>query len=245
MVNGAGFETLFVERRGAVGWLLFNRPLARNAMNIEMHDELPRAWAALERDPATRVIVCSGVGRHFSSGVDLADLADADRSLVFRRDVERPELARFTARDCGVSKPVIAAINGMCVGGAFMWVVDADIAIAAEDAVFIDPHTSVGQTVGRGNLGLVGHAPFSAVMRMGLLGRHERLTARRALQLGIVTEVVAPGDLYASAQRLATTLGRSSPGRVARARASLWNLRQSGLDDGCARVTKELAEEWE
>jgi enoyl-CoA hydratase len=243
MVNSAGFDTLCVERRGVVGWLLFNRPSARNAMNVEMHDELPRAWAALERDPKIRAIVCSGAGQHFSSGVDLVDLADADRSLVFRRDVERPELARFTARDCGVSKPVIAAVNGMCVGGAFMWAVDADMAIAAEDAVFVDPHTSIGQTVGRGNLGLVGQAPFSAVMRMSLLGRHERLTARRALQLGFVTDVVAPGDLRVSAQRLATSLGESAPARVARAKASLWNLRQAGLDDGCARVTKELAEE--
>ena len=241
MVNGYGFRTLRVERRGAVGWLLFNRPEARNAMNVEMHDELPLAWAALERDPAVRVLVCSGAGQHFSSGVDLVDLADANRSEVFRGDVERPESARFTGRDCGVTKPVIAAVNGMCVGGAFMWVVDADIAIAADDAVFVDPHTSIGQTVGRGNLGLVGHAPFSAVMRMSLLGRHERLTARRALQLGIVTDVVAPEELYPSAQRLATTIARHAPTRVAWIKASLWRLRQCGLDDGCALVTDEPA----
>jgi enoyl-CoA hydratase/carnithine racemase len=244
MVNGAGFETLRVERRGVVGWLLFNRSASRNAMNVEMHDELPRGWSTLERDPEVRVIVCSGAGPHFSSGVDLADLADARRSLVFRRDVERPGSARFTARDCGVTKPVIAAVNGMCVGGAFMWVVDADVVIAADDAVFVDPHTSVGQTVGRGNLGLVGHAPFSAVMRMTLLGRHERLTARRALQLGIVTEVVAPDDLHASAQRLASTIAQGASARVARIKAVLWQLRHCGLDDGCALVTGAFAGEW-
>jgi enoyl-CoA hydratase len=242
-VNGARFETLRVQRRGVVGWLLFDRPATRNAMNVEMHDELPRAWSTLERDPKVQVIVCSGAGTHFSSGVDLADLADAGRSLVFRRDVERPESAPFTARDCGVTKPVIAAVNGMCVGGAFMWVVDADLVIAADDAVFVDPHTSVGQTVGRGNVGLVGHAPFSAVMRMTLLGRHERLTARRALQLGIVTDVVPSDDLHSSAQRLAATIARGEPARVARSKALLWRLRQCGLDDGCARVTRELAEE--
>src|ERR1700694_3128607 len=113
MVNGAGFETLRVERRGVVGWLLFNRPAARNAMNVEMHEELPRAWATLEGDSEVQVIVCSGAGRPFSSGVALVDLADADRSLVFRRDVEHSESARFTARDCDVTKPVIAAVNGM------------------------------------------------------------------------------------------------------------------------------------
>jgi enoyl-CoA hydratase len=241
MVNGAGFDTLRVYRRGVVGWLLFNRPATRNAMNVEMHDELRRGWSTLEDDPEVQVIVCSGAGRHFSSGVDLVDLADPNRSRVFRGDVERPESARFTGRDCGVTKPVIAAVNGMCVGGAFMWVVDADVVIAADDAVFVDPHTSVGQTVGRGNLGLVGHAPFSAVMRMTLLGRHERLTAHRALQLGIVTEVVAPEELYPSAQRLATTIARSAPTRLAWIKASLWRLRQCGLDDGCALVTDEPA----
>jgi len=243
MVNGSGFRSLRVERRGAVGWLHFNRPAARNAMNVEMHDELPLAWATLERDPAVRVLVCSGAGQHFSSGVDLVDLADHGRSLVFRRDVERPELARFTSRDCGVTKPVIAAVNGMCVGGAFMWVVDADIAIAADDAVFVDPHTSIGQTVGRGNLGLVGHAPFSAVMRMTLLGRHERLTARCALKLGVVTEVVPRDDLEPSAQRLATTIARTEPGRLARSKAALWCLRQCGLDDGRRHLAHQLADE--
>jgi enoyl-CoA hydratase/carnithine racemase len=116
-------------------------------------------------------------------------------------------------------------------------------AIAADDAVFVDPHTSIGQTVGRGNLGLVGHAPFSAVMRMTLLGRHERLTAPRALKLGIVTEVVSPDDLEPSAQRLATTIARSEPGRLARSKAALWCLRQCGLDDGCRRLTHQLAGE--
>jgi enoyl-CoA hydratase len=243
MVKGATYRSLRVDRRGVVGWLLFNRPEARNAMNVEMHDELPQAWVALQRDPAVRVLVCTGAGPHFSSGVDLVDLADPKRSGVFRRDVEDPESARFTARDCGVTKPVVAAVNGMCVGGAFMWVVDADVAIAAEDGLFVDPHTSVGQTVGRGTLSLVGNAPFSAAMRMTLLGRHERVSARRALELGIVTEVVAPDDLHDSAQRLATKIARSAPARVARAKASMQRLRQCGLDDACRRVARQLADE--
>src|SRR6202011_338549 len=110
MVNGSGFDTLRVYRRGVVGCLLFNRPAARNAMNVEMHDELWRGWSTLEGDPEVKVIVCSGAGRHFSSGVDLVDLADANRSEVFRGDVERPESARFTGRDCGITKPVVAAV---------------------------------------------------------------------------------------------------------------------------------------
>jgi len=72
-------ETLRVERDGPVAWLLFDRPAARNAMNITMRSELPDAWRSLDRDPDVRVIVCSGAGPHFSSGVDLNDLADPER----------------------------------------------------------------------------------------------------------------------------------------------------------------------
>ena len=108
-------------------------------MNLTMRYELGRAWVELDDDDAVRVIVCSGEGATFSSGVDLADLADPDGAAIFRRDIEEPDTVCFTARNQGVRKPVIAAVNGLCVGGAFMWVVDADIAIAASDAQFVDP----------------------------------------------------------------------------------------------------------
>jgi enoyl-CoA hydratase/carnithine racemase len=99
MVSGAGFETLRVQRQRVIGWLLFNRAATRNAVNVQTHDELPRGWSTLEPDPEVRAIVCSGARPHFSGGVDLVDLADARRSRVFRRNVERPESARFTASD--------------------------------------------------------------------------------------------------------------------------------------------------
>ena len=205
-----GYETLAVERRGRVGWLLFDRPAARNAMNVVMRQELPRAWRQLDADPDVRVVVCSGTGGTFSSGVDLVDLADPERAALFRRDVEEPELASFTARDAGVRKPVIAAVNGLCVGGAFMWVVDADIAIAASDAEFVDPHTSIGQTVGRGTLGMVPHAGFAEVMRLSLVGRHARMSAAHAHRVGVVTQVVDPPDrLHDAAQELADLIARN------------------------------------
>jgi enoyl-CoA hydratase len=245
MVMVPEFETLVLERRGMVGWLLFNRPAARNAMNVEMHNELPLAWQHLDADRDVRVIVCSGVGGAFSSGVDLFDLADDERAKVFRADIEHPASVGFTARDCGVRKPVIAAVNGLCVGGAFMWVVDADIAIAASDAQFVDPHTSIGQTVGRGNVGMVAHAPFGAVMRMSLLGRHERLSAWEACRLGMVTEVVHPPHrLYGAAQALAEKIARNSPAALAASKVAMWRALQLGLDDTCLAATNEICSMW-
>lgn len=238
------FETLAVERRGPVGWLRFNRPHARNAMNVAMSDELPRAWRILDRDPEVSVIVCTGVGEHFGSGVDLDDLADPVRSRVFRGHIEDPERVQFTARDCGIRKPVIAAVNGLCVGGAFMWVVAADFAIAGDDLQLIDPHTSLGQTVGRGTLGLVAHSPFSAAMRTALVGRHERLGAWDALHLGIVTQVVESARLQGEAQRVAELVARNSPAALAASKRAMWRMLQVGLDDGCRCAANEILSMW-
>ena len=224
-------QTLIVERDGAVGWLSFNRPDVRNAMNTTMREELPQAWQELDRHPDVRVIVCTGAGAHFSSGVDLGDLADEARAATFRHDIEQPDTVRFTSRDCNVSKPVIAAVNGNCVGGAFMWVVDADFAVAASDAQFLDPHVTIGQTVGRGTIGLTRAIPFGDAMRLALVGRTERMSAARALEVGLVTEVVDPPErLREVVQQIGTYL-QGQPG-LARTRRS----RESG--EGYVRLAK-------
>jgi enoyl-CoA hydratase/carnithine racemase len=188
--------------------------------------------------------VCTGAGEHFSSGVDLDDLADPVRSQVFRDHIERPEQVRFTSRDCAVRKPVIAAVNGLCVGGAFMWVVAADFAIAAEDAQFVDPHTSLGQTVGRGTLGMVAHTPFGAAIRMTFTGRNERLSAQTALRLGLVTDVVETGRLQAEAQRVAEIVAKNSPAALAASKRALWRMLQLGLDEGCQSTMDEIVSMW-
>src|ERR1700730_16748460 len=238
-------ETLRVERDGPVAWLLFDRPAARNAMNVTMRSELPDAWQSLDRDPDVRVIVCSGAGPHFSSGVDLKDLADAGLAPLFRRDIERPDTITFTARNCGVAKPVITAVNGQCVGGAFMWVVDADFAVAASDAQFIDPHTSIGQTVGRGTIGLTSNIPLGDAMRLALGGSHERMSAGRALEVGLVTEVVDPPErLREVVQEIAERIARNSPAALACSKRAMWRSLQLGLDEACRAASADIVEMW-
>ena len=85
-----------------------------------------------------------------------------------------------------MSKPVITAVNGICAGGGFHWVADADIVIAASDAQFFDPHVSIGQVVAMEAIGLM-KMPFEAVMRMAFIGRHERMSAERAYELGMIS----------------------------------------------------------
>src|SRR4029077_14472875 len=101
-------------------------------------------------------------------------------------------------------KPVIAAVNGVCDGGGLYFVADADIVIASSDATFLDPHVSIGQVTAYEAIALVRKSPMEAIMRMALVGRHERISAERAYQLGILSQVVDPPErLRAEAQALA------------------------------------------
>ncbi|MCU0310814.1 MAG: enoyl-CoA hydratase/isomerase family protein, partial [Acidimicrobiales bacterium] len=208
----ATHETLVVERHGPVGWLVFDRPAAGNAMDATMLDELERAWRELDDDPEVRVIVNTGAGRNFQTGLDVVQLSrDPEALREQSRRTERAEL-RISAWHNAVATPVVAAVNGTCAGGGLHFVADADIVIAAADAAFVDPHVSVGQVTAFEAIALARKAPFEAIMRMALMGRHERMSARRAYELGMVSEVVDPPErLRERAQELAETIARNSP----------------------------------
>ena len=135
----SAYECLIVERHGRVGWLINNRPKQLNAMNAQMRDEFARAWIELDQDPEVRVIVHTGEGRAFQTGVDVAEIAgDGVGMERYREGLEDMDL-HFTSWHQKVAKPVITAVNGICAGGGFHWVADADIVIAASDAQFFDP----------------------------------------------------------------------------------------------------------
>ena len=93
-----------------------------------------------------------------------------------------------------VGKPVITAVNGVCAGGGLHWVADADIVIAASDATFVDPHVSIGQVSALETIALMRKMPAEAVLRMALVGSHERLTAQRAYELGMISQIVDPPE---------------------------------------------------
>jgi enoyl-CoA hydratase len=243
-VGAQPYETLLVERRGAVGWLVFDRPEAGNAMDATMLDELERAWRDLDADPDVRVIVNTGAGAMFQTGLDVVQLSrDPDALRVQARRTKRAEL-RLTAWHNGVRKPVIAAVNGVCAGGGLHFVADADIVIAASTAELLDPHVSIGQVTAYEAIALVRKSPMEAIMRMALTGRHERISAARAFQLGILSEVVDPADLATRAQALAEDIARNSPAAMAATKRALWAALELGLTDACRAGCTELVAMW-
>jgi enoyl-CoA hydratase/carnithine racemase len=241
----SAYTTLVVERRGPVGWLVFDRPDAANAMDATMLDELEAAWLELDADPEVRVIVNTGTGSAFQTGLDLVQLArDPDALRKQSGRTRRAEL-RLTAWHNRVAKPVVAAVNGVCAGAGLHFVADADIVIAAATATFLDPHVSVGQVSAYETVGLARRMPFEAVMRMALVGRHERLSAERALALGMISQIVdPPEDLADEAQRLAEMVARNSPAALAATKRALWGALEQGLTDATTAGAAELVSLW-
>jgi enoyl-CoA hydratase len=223
------YAALRVERRGPVGWLVFSRPDVGNAMDATMLAELERAWAELEADPDVRVIVNTGDGPAFQTGLDVAQLSRDRDALREQSRRTRDATLKLTAWHNQVWKPVIAAVNGVCAGGGLHFVADADIVIAASDATFVDPHVSIGQVTAFETIALAKKSAMEPITRMALIGRHERITAARAHQLGILSEVVDPPErLRDAAQELGEKIAHHPPAMLADTKRALWAVLERG-----------------
>ena len=214
--------TVEIRHDGPVGWLIFDRPDAGNAIDAQMFVDLEHAWSELDADDTVSVIVNTGNGRAFQTGLDVVQLArDPEALRASSRQTKRAEL-RLTAWHCGVTKPVIAAVNGICAGGGLHFVADADIVIASSNAEFLDPHVSVGQVTAFETIGMLKKSPMESIARMAYLGRHERITADRARQLGILSEVVEPVQLRTRAQDIAETIAQHPLDQLRQLKRQLW-----------------------
>jgi enoyl-CoA hydratase/carnithine racemase len=214
-------------------------------MDAVMLDELESAWRELNADPEVRVIVNTGEGDAFQTGLDVMQLnRDPDALRKQSGRTRRAEL-KLTGWHNEVWKPVIAAVNGICAGGGLHFVADADIVVASSNARFLDTHVPVGQVAAFELIGLARRMPFEAVLRMALVGRHERISAERALALGMISQVVDPPErLREEAQTLAEKIARNSPAAMAATKRALWGALEMGLTDACKSGAAELVSMW-
>jgi enoyl-CoA hydratase/carnithine racemase len=239
------YTDLIVERHGRVGWLILNRPEVGNAWGPRMLDELEAAWAELDADPAVRVIVTTGNGKAFGTGMDVKqDAAGRERMKVHSRRT-RDATLKISSWHCNVWKPVICAVNGVCAGGGLHLVADADIVIASSNATFLDPHVSVGQAVAYEAITLLRKMPAESVMRMALVGRYERISAQRARELGMISQVVDPPEaLREEAQALAEKIAMNSPAALRATKKALWGAFETGLSEACRIGASHLTSMW-
>ena len=238
------YETLIVEKRGHVGWLIFNRPDSLNAFNLKMHEELSDAWRQLDADDDVRVIVNTGRGRAFQTGVDVQEVSDAG-GMGNRNKGASPARGGMTSRTNDVWKPVICAVNGLCVGGGFHFVADADIVVASRAATFLDSHVSVGQVSALEPIALIGRIPFGAIMRMVLMGRHERFGPDRAYELGLISQIFEAETFEDDVQALAETVARNSPSTMMLSKKAIWNGLEQGREQALAYGLDAVRDLWD
>jgi enoyl-CoA hydratase/carnithine racemase len=125
-----------------------------------------------------------------------------------------------------VWKPLVTALHGMVAGGALYWVNESDIVICADDATFFDPHVSYGMTAAFEPILMAARLPFGEIMRLTLLGNHERMSARRAHQVGLVQEVVPEDQLLRRAHAVAAEIAAAPPLATQGTVRSIWLARE-------------------
>ncbi|MBV8951604.1 MAG: enoyl-CoA hydratase/isomerase family protein [Actinobacteria bacterium] len=238
------FETLKYEEIDGVAWVTLNRPEVHNAFNFQMQRELRELWRGLRSNDAVRCVVLTGAGeKAFCVGIDRSEMMGEWES---GGDVgSRPDDAAAATGQTGATpwhfddpgenigpktndlwKPVVAAVNGMACGGAFYMLGEVDIVIAADHATFFDPHVTFGMTMCFESMHLLQKMPFHEVMRLALLGSHERISAQRAREVGFVTEVVPLEELHDAAEWVATRVASAPPVAIQGTVRSLWTGRE-------------------
>jgi enoyl-CoA hydratase/carnithine racemase len=227
----ADYETLLVTKDDGVAWVSLNRPEVRNAFNQQMQDELHAVWDSFRYDDDVRCVVLTGEGDHFCTGIDRAEAVSDENNAAMAEGeypgYPTPWMYDDPGRDVGPKtrdlwKPVIAAVQGMACGGAFYMLGEVEFVIAADDAVFFDPHVTYGMTAAFEPIQMLSKMPFQEIMRLSLLGAHERMSAERAREIGLVTEVVPRAELRERAAWAARVIADSPPLVIQGTMRALW-----------------------
>jgi len=227
----AVYETLLVERRGAVAIITINRPEKRNALNIKTREEGAAALEQLQADDGVRVVIITGAGdKAFIAGADIGEFAGrtalTQRAIMLGRSL-------FTAIDV-FPKPVIAMVNGYCLGGGCELALACDLRIASETAAFGQPEINLGIIPGGGGTQrltrLIGEGKSMELILTG-----EIIDAATALNLGLVNHVVPADQLEAKTMEIANRMAEKSPIALRMAKEAVKLASRSNLDEGLRR----------
>jgi enoyl-CoA hydratase/carnithine racemase len=231
-MNTITYETILVEKNGRVATLTLNRPDAMNAINMQMRSELRQALEALRRDADIGAVVLTGVGeKAFSAGMDLREFAKANA------DVPVAEMKRYRWENnegiAAFDKPIIAAVNGLAIGGGVELALLCDLTFASEAASFAFGEVKRGLMPGNGGTQRLSRRVGTArALDMILTGR--TVSAQEALAMGLIEYVVPPKDLLEKAIQLAEQMAANAPIAVRSAKAAVHRGADLSLADGLA-----------
>ncbi len=225
------YETILVERRNRVAIITINRPEKRNALNIKTREEGALALEELSADAEVRVVVFTGAGdKAFIAGADIAEFKG--RTAITQREVMLGR-SLFTAID-NFPKPVIAMVNGYCLGGGCELALSCDLRIASDKASFGQPEINLGIIPGGGGTQrltrLIGEGKAMELILTG-----DIIDAQTAYNLGLVNMVVPAADLEAKTMEIANRIAEKSPVALRMAKEAVKLASRSNLDEGLRR----------
>ena len=205
------FETLRYTKDHGVARIVLNRPQVRNAFNIQMRDDFSEVLSAVADDPEVRSLLITGEGGAFCSGADLTEFGTAP-SLVEARAVrwERDVWGQL----CSLSKPVITAVHGYCIGSGLEILLFSDIRVAAAGTVFALPEVRLGMIPAAGGTQTLPRTVGSAAA-LDLLLTGRQFEAEEALQLKLITRVIPVDNLIGEAGDIAHLLAKVDASRMA------------------------------
>ena len=219
-------QNILVSKEAAVGIVQLNRPKVLNALSFDTMLELVKAFEDLDKDPGVNVIILTGGQSVFAAGADLKEMSETTPvDLMLGRRFELWDKIRK------VSKPIIAAVAGYCLGGGCELAMNCDIILASENATFGQPEVNVGIMPGAGGTQRLTRAVGKyKSMQMILTGRS--ISAEEAHRIGLVNKVVPAENLMDEASRMASEIASKPPLSVRAAKEAILRAQDTTLEVG-------------
>ncbi|KWE50850.1 enoyl-CoA hydratase [Burkholderia ubonensis] len=225
------FETISYEKKGTVAYVTLNRPKVLNALNQRAIGELRVAFEAARDDSGVSGVIVTGAGdRAFIAGADIGELADATPVEVEQHTRDGQALLNLVE---SLGKPVIAAVNGLALGGGCETALACTIRLAISTAKFGQPEIKLGLIPGFGGTQRLARLVGKGVA-LQLILTGETITAEEALRIGLVNEIVEPSRLFERAEALLAQIAANAPLAVRYAMAAVNRGLDGPLSEGLA-----------
>lgn len=226
------YETIAIERRGGVAILTIDRPDKLNALNSQVHTEAVTALDELRNDDSVRVLVITGSGeKSFVAGADISEFRE--RTPITQREGFLHERTLFNSIDT-FPKPIIAMINGFCLGGGNEVALACDIRICSENARFSQPEINLGLIPGGGGTQRLTHL-IGEGRSMEFMLTGDMIDAQTAYNFGLVNHVYPSAELESKTMELANKIAEKAPIALQLAKEAVKFASRSNLDEGLRR----------
>jgi enoyl-CoA hydratase/carnithine racemase len=231
-----------MEKDGAIGWLIFNRPDKRNAVGIETWQLMPGYVKELAADDAIRVVILRGAGdKAFVAGADISQFKDRRRNMEDEAEYRRIGAQGREALNA-LTKPLLAMIHGYCVGGGVGIAIGCDIRIAADDARFGIPAARLGLGYHYGGMEQLMALVGPSVTKEIFFTARTDWSAQDALRMGLVNQVVPKAELESFTREYAHKIGRNAPLTMRSAKATVAELVRPAAERDLAMLDRLIAD---